>query len=291
MRGWESIGNMPDYGDFGSGKLNEGFSSGCASNRREDFKGAKPEEKEFLRYGRQLILPQVGREGQLKLKRASVLIIGAGGLASPVSLYLAGAGIGTIGIADMDSVDISNLHRQILHDTFSIGRNKAESAKERLTALNPEVRINSFNMEVTADSIGDLIGDYDFVVDAVDNFKGKFLINDVCVAEKKPFCHGGVLGFTGQVLTYVPERGPCYRCIFGDIPEEGSVPTCREAGILGPVAGVIGSIQAMEVLKYFLGMDDMLVGRMFIFDGISMESRIAAFPERNKRCSACGRGV
>lgn len=244
-------------------------------------------EKEFLRYGRQLILPQVGREGQLKLKRASVLIIGAGGLASPVSLYLAGAGIGTLGIVDMDRVDISNLPRQILYDTSSIGRKKSDAAMERLGALNPEIKVDSFDMEVTENNIGDLVGDYDFVVDAVDNFKGKFLINDSCVSAKKPFCHGGVLGFTGQAMTYVPDRGPCYRCIFGDVPKEGSVPTCKEAGILGAVAGLIGSVQAMEVIKYFLGMDGLLVGKIFIFDGISMESRIAEFPERNKNCIAC----
>lgn len=248
----------------------------------------EPGDEKYLRYGRQMLLPQVGKEGQLKLKNAKVLIIGAGGLGSPVSLYLAGAGIGTIGIADMDVVDITNLHRQILHDMDSLGTPKAESAKKRLMSFNPEVKINTYNMEITENNIGDLIGNYDFIVEAVDNFEGKFLINDACVAAKKPFCHGGVLGFLGQALTYVPGKGPCYRCIFGEAPKEGSVPSCREAGILGPVAGIIGSIQAMEAVKYFLGMEG-LTGKMFIVDGITMETRIAGFPKSNPRCRACGR--
>ena len=183
------------------------------------------EEEKFLdkdeaeRYSRQIILPEVGIEGQKKLKKARVLIVGAGGLGSPVALYLGAAGIGTIGIADGDVVSMSNLHRQIIHDTASVGISKVDSAKRRLETINPNVQVITYPMPVTADNISEMIQDYDFIIDGADNFQTKFLINDACVIAGKTFCHAGILRFDGQIMTWVPGQGPCYRCIFEDIPE------------------------------------------------------------------------
>ena len=240
------------------------------------------------RYERQMILPEVGKDGQKKLRSARVLIIGAGGLGSPAALYLAGAGIGTIGIADADTVSLSNLHRQIVHTTDRVGQNKAESAKVSLEKLNDDVKVIVYPYSVTPENIGEMIREYDFVIDAVDNFPARFLINDACVIAGKPFCHGGILGFRGQVMTYVPGRGPCYRCIFEEIPEPGSVPSCRQTGVIGPTVGVIGCIQALEAVKYILGVGKLLTGKMYIFDGLTMKTRIAEFPEPSKTCRVCG---
>ena len=245
-------------------------------------------EIDFERYTRQMLLPEVGEAGQKKLKKASVLIVGAGGLGSPAALYLAGAGIGKIGIADADKVDLTNLHRQILHRTKNVGKNKAESAKEGLYQLNDEVQVVTYPYRLTPDNISGIISEYDFILDAVDNFETKFLINDACVIAKKPFCHAGILKFQGQAMTYVPGQGPCYRCIFEEIPKPGTVPTCKEVGVIGMTAGILGCIQAMEALKYILGAGNLLVGKMFLFDGLTMESRIAKFPKRSSACRVCG---
>ena len=245
---------------------------------------------EAERYERQIILPEVGMDGQEKLKNARVLLVGAGGLGSPAALYLAGAGVGTIGIADADKVSLSNLHRQILHTTAGIGQNKAESAKEKLEKLNDSVQVVTYPYRITPDNIDGIIKDYDFVIDGVDNFETKFLINDACVIAGKPFCHAGILRFQGQVMTYVPGRGPCYRCIFEEIPERGSIPNCSQAGIIGAVAGVVGCIQALEAIKYILSAGELLTGKMYVFDGLTMKSRIAKFPLPSESCRVCGPG-
>lgn len=246
-------------------------------------------QNERKRYDRQMLLPQVGSDGQKKLKHSRVLIVGAGGLGSPAALYLAGAGVGKIGIIDADAVDISNLHRQIIHNISRKNRNKAESAKLSLEQLNDTVEVKAYPYLLTPENAEEIINEYDFVIDAVDNFEAKFLINDICVLNKKPFCHAGVLRFEGQVMTYVPGDYPCYRCIFEDVPEKGSVPSCSQVGIIGAVAGVIGCVQALEAIKYILGAGELLTGKMLIFDGLSMKSRIVKFGKKNARCPVCGR--
>lgn len=243
---------------------------------------------ELKRYDRQIILPQVGSEGQKRLKNSRVLIVGAGGLGSPAALYLAGAGVGTIGIVDADTVSISNLQRQIVHSMETQSMNKAESAKLSLQKLNDRIDVAAYPCALTADNAKEIIGTYDFVIDAVDNFETKFLINDVCVLMGKPFCHAGILQFTGQVMTYVPGDYPCYRCVFEEVPESDSVPSCSEAGIIGAVAGIIGSIQALEAVKYLLGAGELLTGKIFVLDGLSMRTRIVPVDKKNEKCKVCG---
>lgn len=244
--------------------------------------------EEISRYDRQIILTQVGIDGQKKLKNAKVLIVGAGGLGSPVALYLVGAGIGTIGIMDADKVSISNLQRQIIHSTENISLNKAESAKQTLEKLNDKIKVKVYPHLLTTENAEEMISQYDFVIDASDNFETKFLINDACVLLKKPFSHAGIIRFEGQVMTYVPGKNPCCRCIFEEIPEQGVIPNCSQAGIIGAVAGIIGSIQALEAIKYLLEIGELLTGKILIFDGLSMKTRIAEFPMKNKRCRVCG---
>ncbi len=243
------------------------------------------EQKE--RYARHIILDEVGIAGQKKLFDASVLIIGAGGLGSPVSLYLAAAGVGTIGIADADEVDLSNLQRQIVHTTADIGKAKVKSAARAMQAVNPDVKVNIYQTLVTSENIMELIADYDFVVDATDNFKSKFLINDACVMAKKAFSHAGILRFQGQLMTYVPEEGPCYRCIFKNPPPEDAVPTCRQAGVIGAIAGVTGSLQAMEAIKYIVGAGDLLTGKLLTYDALTMQFRTVKLP-KDEDCAVCG---
>lgn len=244
--------------------------------------------EEIIRYDRQMILPQVGSEGQKKLKGSSVLIVGAGGLGSPAALYLAGAGVGTIGIMDADTVSISNLQRQIVHNMETERVNKAESAKLSLQKLNDRIEIMAYPYLLTADNAEEIISKYDFIIDAADNFETKFLINDACVLLEKAFCHAGILQFEGQVMTYVPGNNPCYRCVFEEIPESGSIPNCSQAGIIGAVAGIIGSIQALEAVKYLLGAGELLTGKIFVLDGLSMRTRIVRFGSKNESCKVCG---
>ena len=244
--------------------------------------------EEVRRYDRQMILPEVGSEGQKKLKKSKILIVGAGGLGSPAAVYLAGAGVGTIGIMDADTVSISNLQRQIVHNIKTENLNKAESAKMALQKLNDKIEIKEYPYALTVDNAEKIISEYDFVIDAVDNFETKFLINDTCVLLEKPFCHAGILRFEGQVMTYVPGNHPCYRCIFEEIPESGSIPNCSQAGIIGAVAGIIGSIQALEAIKYLLGVGELLTGRIFVLDGLSMGTRIVSVNKKNDRCKVCG---
>ena len=244
-------------------------------------------EAQIERYSRHIILQEVGGIGQRKLLGSRVLIIGAGGLGSPVGLYLAAAGVGTIGIVDSDSVDLSNLQRQILHTTADLGRPKCLSAQETMEGINPDVRVVPHQLRLTSANVLDIIADYDVVVDGADNFPTRYLANDACVLAGKPLSHAGILRFEGHVTTIVPGRGPCYRCLYPEPPPPGLVPSCQEAGILGAIAGIIGSIQAAEVLKLILDLGDPLVGRLLVFDGLDMAFHTIEMPRRPD-CPVCG---
>lgn len=240
------------------------------------------------RYSRHIILNEVGAKGQKKLLNAKVLIIGAGGLGAPAAMYLAAAGVGTIGIADADEVDLSNLQRQIIHTTADIGKAKVLSAKETMEAINPEVTVKTYRTFVTSENISELIADYDFIIDGTDNFPAKFLINDACVMAKKPFSHAGIIRFKGQLMTYVPGQGPCYRCVFKNPPPKDAVPTCKQAGVIGAMGGVIGSLQAMEAIKYIIGQGELLTGRLLTYDALKMEFRKVKLPSDTSHCAVCG---
>lgn len=244
-------------------------------------------DKQIERYSRHIILPQVGGKGQKKILSSRVLVLGAGGLGSPAAYYLAAAGVGTLGLVDNDVVDHSNLQRQILHATPDVGTYKTTSAARKLHKLNPDCRILEYIMRVKSGNILDLIEKYDIVLDGTDNFPTRFLINDACVMAKKPLIHAGVFRFEGQAMTILPGSGPCYRCLFPEPPPPGLVPSCQEAGILGCVAGVLGTLQAVEALKLILGIGDLLVGKMLIFDALEMQFRRVTVP-RNPECPVCG---
>ena len=244
-------------------------------------------DDQIERYSRQIILPHVGGKGQEKLLTAKVLVIGAGGLGSPVSLYLASAGIGKIGIVDSDNVELNNLQRQILHSTKDVGRSKAESGRDRMNAINPDIEVTAIKQRLTSENILDIIKSYDIIVDGSDNFPTRYLVNDACVLAKKPLSHGGIFRFDGQAMTIIPGEGPCYRCLFQEPPPPDASPSCQEAGILGAVAGVIGVIQANEVLKFVLGIGELLVGRLLVFNALESHFRIVKVP-RNKNCPICG---
>ncbi len=239
------------------------------------------------RYSRQL--PLIGEEGQARLAAGKVLIIGAGGLGSPAALYLAAAGVGTIAIADPDAVERSNLQRQILHSTATLGRAKVESARSALLALNPACNILALPIAADKDNIASLIAPYDFIIEATDNFETKFLVNDACVLGRKPFSHGGIMGFRGQTMTYVPGEGPCYRCIFPSPPPPGAVPPPAKAGVLGPVAGIIGSIQASQAIKFLVRTGPLLTGSLFVYDALADEARKLPLP-RSVSCPLCRKG-
>jgi molybdopterin/thiamine biosynthesis adenylyltransferase len=243
--------------------------------------------EQLERYSRHIILSEVGVKGQKKLLEAKVMIIGAGGLGAPAALYLAAAGVGVIGIADADEVDLSNLQRQVIHTTPDVGKAKVLSAKETMEAINPEVTVNTYRALVDAKNIMDLIADYDFIIDGTDNFPAKFLINDACVLAKKPFSHAGILRFNGQLITYVPGEGPCYRCVFQKPPPPEAVPTCRQAGVIGAMGGVIGSLQAMEAVKYIIGKGRLLTRHLLTYDALKMEFRKIKLPKRAS-CAVCG---
>lgn len=244
--------------------------------------------EQLERYSRHIILKEVGAKGQKKLLNAKVLIIGAGGLGAPVAMYLAAAGVGTIGIADADEVDLSNLQRQIIHATADLGKAKVKSAKETMNAMNPDVTVNTYRMFVTAENIMDLIKEYDFIIDGTDNFPAKFLINDACVMAKKPFSHAGIIRFQGQLMTYVPGEGPCYRCVFKSPPPKDAVPTCKQAGVIGAMGGVIGSLQAMEAIKYILGVGNLLTGKLLTYDALRGDFRTVPLPKHVSTCAVCG---
>jgi len=221
------------------------------------------------RYKRNTLIAEIGEEGQEKLRTAKVLVIGAGGLGSPVLAYLAAAGVGTLGIVDYDVVDITNLQRQILHFTPNVGELKTQSAQEKLQALNPEICIQTYTEKFTPENAETLIADYDFVIDCCDNYETKFLINDVCVRLQKAYSHGAILALQGEVMTYTPGTA-CYRCVFGEAPDENTVPLASQAGVLGAVAGVIGSIQAAECIKFITDVGTLLTNRLLVFDAKSM---------------------
>jgi molybdopterin-synthase adenylyltransferase len=243
-------------------------------------------EQQIERYSRHIILGDVGVQGQEKIMAGKVLIIGAGGLGAPVALYLAAAGVGTIGLVDADKVDLSNLQRQVIHFTADVGRPKVVSAMEKIVAINPDVTVVPHETRAGASNIAALIRDYDFIVDGTDNFAAKFLINDACVLGGKPFSHGGTLRFDGQAMTYVPGSA-CYRCFFKAPPPEGVGLTCSQAGILGAVAGMLGTIQAAEVLRYLIGKGELLVNRILIFNALGMKFRQVDI-KRDPQCPVCG---
>jgi molybdopterin/thiamine biosynthesis adenylyltransferase len=243
-------------------------------------------EEQLQRYSRHILIQEVGLEGLKKIRRSKVLIIGVGGLGSANALYLAAAGVGAIGLVDGDVVDLSNLQRQVIHFTPDTGKSKIQSALEKINAMNPDVQVNSHPTLVKANNIRGLISDYDFVIDATDNFPAKFLINDACVLSNKPFSHGGVIRFEGQTLTHTPGHA-CYRCIFSAPPPKDLVPTSLQVGILGSVAGMLGTIQATEALKFFTGAGELLTNRLLIFDAATMNFRTVEI-NRNPSCPICG---
>ena len=243
--------------------------------------------EQLERYSRHIILKEIGVKGQKKLLNARVLIIGAGGLGAPAALYLAAAGVGTIGIADADVVDLSNLQRQVIHTTADIGKRKVESAAETMRAINPDVTVIPYHEFVSSYNILDLIRDYDFILDGTDNFPAKFLINDACVMAKKPLSHAGIIRFKGQLTTIIPGESPCYRCIFKNPPPKDAVPTCKQAGVIGAMGGVIGSLQAMEAIKYITGTGELLAGYLLTYDALKMEFHKIKLPPRGKGCAVC----
>lgn len=246
-------------------------------------------ESQLMRYSRHFVLPQIGVGGQKKLLASKVLVVGAGALGSASLLYLAAAGVGTLGIADDDTVDLSNLQRQIIHRTDSIGKNKVDSARAAIGGINPDVQVIVYPQKMTADNFCETAGDYDFVIDGTDRFETKFLINDGCVLLDKPYAHGGAVGFTGQAMTWAPGRGPCLRCLLGSVPPRETAMTCSQNGILGTTAGIIGCIQASEAIKYLLGIGDLLCGRVLHFDALTMDFSVTRFASADPDCAVCGR--
>jgi adenylyltransferase/sulfurtransferase len=242
---------------------------------------------EIKRYSRHLIMPEVGVDGQRKLKAAKVLCIGAGGLGSPVAMYLAAAGVGTLGIVDFDIVDFSNLQRQILHGTPDVGRSKLASAKDRLQALNPEITIETYETALSSENALKLFEPYDIIVDGTDNFPTRYLVNDACVLLGKPNAYGSIFRFEGQVSVFGAKDGPCYRCLYPEPPPPGLVPSCAEGGVLGVLPGVIGTLQAMETIKLILGIGEPLVGRFLIFDALRMRFRELKL-RKDPDCPVCG---
>jgi molybdopterin/thiamine biosynthesis adenylyltransferase len=244
-------------------------------------------EQQMERYSRHIILEQVGGAGQEKLLASKVLIVGAGGLGAPAAVYLAAAGVGTIGIVDGDKVDLSNLQRQIIHHTPDVGKDKVLSAQSKIRAINPDTKVITYNRRITAKNAREIIRGYDFVIDGTDNFPAKFLINDACYFEKIPFSHAGILQFDGQLITVLPGRTTCYRCIFGAPPPANAVPSCSQAGVLGVLAGVVGSLQATEAIKSLLGIGELLTNTLLTYNAFTMEFRKVRL-SRNPDCPLCG---
>jgi adenylyltransferase/sulfurtransferase len=249
--------------------------------------GVTLSNEEILRYSRHLIMPEVGMEGQLKLKRARVLLVGTGGLGAPLGLYLAAAGVGTLGIVDFDKVDFTNLQRQVAFGTTDVGRPKIEAAAERLGNLNPEIQIKSYETQLTSENALEIFRDYDIIVDGTDNFPTRYLVNDACVLLGKPNVYGSIFRFEGQASIFGYPDGPCYRCLYPEPPPPGLVPSCAEGGVLGVLPGIIGSIQAMETLKLILKTGDPLVGRLLLFDALGMKFRELKL-RKNPDCPVCG---
>lgn len=244
-------------------------------------------ELQQQRYSRHILLEGVGQDGQAKLLESKVLVIGCGGLGSPVCLYLAAAGVGTIGIVDSDQVDLSNLQRQIAHHTADIGVDKVESAKAKINSMNPDVMVQAHKVWADAGNIRDIIAGYDFVIDATDNFAAKFLMNDACFFERKPLCHAGVVGFEGQMMTIIPGETACYRCIFDAPPPDGAVAMCGDVGVLCTVPGVIGTLQATEAIKRILSIGDPAINSLLTYNAMNTSFRRIPL-KRNPDCSLCG---
>lgn len=243
--------------------------------------------EELRRYGRHLIMPEVGLVGQKKLKNSRVLIIGAGGLGSPLGLYLAAAGVGSIGIVDFDIVDQTNLQRQIIHTTKDVGRPKLHSAKERILGINPNIHVETYETQLTSENALEILKDYDVVVDGTDNFPTRYLVNDACVLLGKPNVYGSIFRFEGQASVFHSKEGPCYRCLYPEPPPPGLVPSCAEGGVLGVLPGIIGTIQANETIKLLLGIGEPLIGRLLLFDALKMEFRELRL-RKNLDCPICG---
>jgi molybdopterin/thiamine biosynthesis adenylyltransferase/rhodanese-related sulfurtransferase len=242
------------------------------------------------RYHRHILLPEVGEAGQQKLLGAKVLLLGAGGLGSPAALYLAAAGVGTLGIVDMDVVDASNLQRQILHNVDRIGERKVDSAKKTLTALNPDVNVVTYDVRFGADNVLDIIDGYDVIVDGTDNFPTRYLLNDAALVKRIPVVHGSIFRFEGQVSVFQPYDGPCYRCLLPEPPPAELAPSCAEAGVLGVLPGIVGSLQALEAIKLILDLGDPLVGRLLAYDALEVSFRSFKV-RRDPQCPACGEGA
>jgi adenylyltransferase/sulfurtransferase len=244
-------------------------------------------QQEVARYSRHLIMPEVGVDGQKRLKAASVLLVGAGGLGSPLALYLAAAGVGRLGLVDFDVVDFSNLQRQVLHGTSDVGRPKLQSARDRIAAINPEVRVDLYETHLTSANAFDLIRPYDLVIDGTDNFPTRYLVNDACVLLGRPNVYGSIFRFEGQASVFYPGKGPCYRCLYPEPPPPGEVPSCAEGGVLGILPGLIGCIQATEGVKLLLGRGKPLIGRLLLYDALQMTFREFKV-RRNPQCPVCG---
>ncbi len=243
--------------------------------------------EEILRYSRHLLIPEVGLEGQRKLKNSSALVIGTGGLGSPVALYLAAAGVGRIGLVDYDVVDTSNLQRQVIHGTSTVGKLKVESAKEKLLDLNPDIRIDIYNEPFTSANAIRIAQDYDVIIDGTDNFPTRYLTNDVCVFLGKPNIYGSIFRFDGQLSVFYAKEGPCYRCLFPEPPPPGLVPSCAEGGVLGILPGTIGTLQATEALKVLLGIGDPMIGRLLLYNALDMSFDFVKL-KKNPKCRVCG---
>jgi sulfur-carrier protein adenylyltransferase/sulfurtransferase len=243
--------------------------------------------EEILRYSRHLLIPEVGLDGQRKLKASSALIIGTGGLGSPVALYLAAAGVGRIGLVDYDTVDATNLQRQVIHGTDTVGQLKVESARQRMLDLNPDIRVDVYNEPFTSANAMRIATDYDVLIDGTDNFPTRYLTNDVCVMLGKPNVYGSIFRFDGQASVFYAKEGPCYRCLFPEPPPPGLVPSCAEGGVLGVLPGTIGTIQATEALKILLGVGDTLVGRLLLYNALDMSFEFVKL-KKNPNCRVCG---
>jgi adenylyltransferase/sulfurtransferase len=248
---------------------------------------AQLSKDEILRYSRHLIMPEVGMEGQLKLKQAKVLCIGAGGLGSPLALYLGAAGVGKLGLVDFDVVDFTNLQRQVIHGTSDVGRAKLDSARDTLLEINPNVEIETFETRLSSDNALDIFREFDIVADGTDNFPTRYLVNDACVLLRKPNVYASIFRFEGQASIFYAEQGPCYRCLYPEPPPPGLVPSCAEGGVLGVLPGIMGCIQAMETIKLILGRGDSLIGRLLLFDALGMKFRELKL-RKNPDCPICG---
>jgi len=281
------------YIDKGATRLKEGDvisivpSIAGGSSAVENAAGVELDRDEILRYSRHLIMPEVALEGQKKLKAARVLCIGAGGLGSPLALYLAAAGVGRLGIVDFDVVDFTNLQRQIIHGTSNVGRPKLDSAKERIAEVNPYVDVQGYETALTSENALEILQEYDIVVDGTDNFPTRYLVNDACVLLGKPNVYGSIFRFEGQATVFFAREGPCYRCLYPEPPPPGLVPSCAEGGVLGVLPGVIGVIQAIETVKLILGKGDSLIGRLVLFDALKMKFRELKL-RKNPDCPVCG---